>query len=316
MDSNKVSLIIPVYNTSSYLEKCFNSLRCQSYKNIEIIFVNDGSTDNSLELLKKFKKVDNRVKIVNQENHGVSYARNTGIDNSTGVYIMFVDSDDWVDADYVFQMIYNIKNSSMVCCNYNYDEDNLILNSKKENYKITKIEEQSVMYDLLLNNSNFSGFLWNKIFNSKIIQDNNIKFDEKLHINEDLLFICEYLRFCKKIYLIDVELYHYILHDSSALHNSFSIKQISKLNSLEKIITFYEKFSNINYDSLIFDYVFSAKKNLYLLKKYKISDMVMKKKCIEVCKLYFFKSFKKCNLKNKIKLLTISLFPKLYDKMK
>ncbi|MBQ9920107.1 MAG: glycosyltransferase family 2 protein, partial [Clostridia bacterium] len=99
--NKKVSIIVPVYNVAEYLEDCLNSLVNQSYENIEIISINDGSKDNSLEILKTFAEKDLRIKVFDNENHGVSYTRNFGIKNCTGDYIAFVDSDDIVAKNYI-----------------------------------------------------------------------------------------------------------------------------------------------------------------------------------------------------------------------
>ena len=100
----KISIIVPIYNVEKYLERCINSLINQTYKNIEIILVNDGSTDNSLIICEKYKNIDSRIILVNKENGGLSDARNVGIDNSSGNYITFIDSDDYIDDDYVYTL--------------------------------------------------------------------------------------------------------------------------------------------------------------------------------------------------------------------
>ena len=92
-----ISIIIPIYNAEKYIERCINSLKNQTYKNIEIICINDGSTDNSLNILKRIAITDNRITIIEQENKGVSVARNKGIESAKGKYIMFLDADDWFE---------------------------------------------------------------------------------------------------------------------------------------------------------------------------------------------------------------------------
>lgn len=101
----KISIIVPVYNSSRYLEKCFDSIRDQTYTDFEVIVINDGSTDCSGEICDKYAELDNRFKIIHKENGGVSKARNIGIDNANGEYITFIDSDDWIDVDYLQEFI-------------------------------------------------------------------------------------------------------------------------------------------------------------------------------------------------------------------
>ena len=106
MEKIKISVIVPVFNAEKYLKMCLNSLVSQTLKNIEIICIDDGSTDNSLAILDKFKSKDDRIKIIKQKNYGVSMARNNGISEAQGEYIGFVDADDWVDKDF-FEKLYN-----------------------------------------------------------------------------------------------------------------------------------------------------------------------------------------------------------------
>lgn len=113
MEKIKISVIVPVFNAEKYLKMCLNSLVSQTLKNIEIICIDDGSTDNSLAILDKFKSKDNRIKIIKQKNYGVSMARNNGISEAQGEYIGFVDADDWVDKDF-FEKLYNAAQNIML----------------------------------------------------------------------------------------------------------------------------------------------------------------------------------------------------------
>ena len=120
---NKVSIIVPVYNTSKYLNKCIDSIIKQTYKNIEIVLINDGSTDNSLEILKYYESMDKRIIVIDKRNTGVSDTRNIGISASTGEYIMFIDSDDFIDENTIEIMLKYIikKDVDVVRCNcYKY----------------------------------------------------------------------------------------------------------------------------------------------------------------------------------------------------
>ena len=101
----KISIIIPAYNVEAYIEKCINSVINQTYDDIEVIIINDGSTDNTAEIIEKYSKIDNRIKIVNKYNSGVSDSRNVGIEMFTGDYVFFLDSDDWVEKDYIIKAV-------------------------------------------------------------------------------------------------------------------------------------------------------------------------------------------------------------------
>ena len=114
MEKIKISVIVPVFNAEKYLKMCLNSLVSQTLKNIEIICIDDGSTDNSLAILDKFKSKDDRIKIIKQKNYGVSIARNNGISEAQGEYIGFVDADDWVDKDFLKNYIMPLKNIMLI----------------------------------------------------------------------------------------------------------------------------------------------------------------------------------------------------------
>ena len=117
---HKVSIIVPVYNCENYLERCMNSLINQSLEDIEIIAVNDGSTDGSLDILRKYQQLDNRIKVIDKQNTGVSDSRNRGIETSDSKYIVFVDSDDWIELNMLKDMYIKAENtqSDVVICSY------------------------------------------------------------------------------------------------------------------------------------------------------------------------------------------------------
>lgn len=110
----KVSLIVPIFNSQNYIDKCISSIVDQTYKNIEIILINDGSTDNSMEICNKWLKLDERIKIYNNTNHGVSYSRNFGIKKSTGYYVTFVDSDDIVSKYFIENLVTNLEKARQI----------------------------------------------------------------------------------------------------------------------------------------------------------------------------------------------------------
>lgn len=240
MNTPKISIIIPIYNAELYLKKCINSAINQTYQNIEIVCVNDGSTDNSLKILNVFD--DNRIKIINIENHGVSYARNLGIKNTTGDFIVFLDSDDYIENTCCEDLIENqIKNSSDLsyCGYYSKTTDDKIcgqwipeiLYSKTpvaDRYKITK--------HLVVTK---------KLFKTSIIKENNIQFDTTLHYAEDSLFLVQYLSFCNTISGIKKMLYTDVANPKSLCRNSeFKLRrQIEKrkaFNEISKITQIYD----------------------------------------------------------------------------
>lgn len=148
MGDELVSIVVPVYNVEHYLDKCIKSLMQQSYRNIEIILVNDGSTDNSLFICQKYKKNDKRIKIINKKNGGLSDARNYGIDKATGFYITFVDSDDWLDEDAIEIAVKYLKenNADISIYGMSIDSDKKVMKVKKPKRKYVLDSEKALIY--------------------------------------------------------------------------------------------------------------------------------------------------------------------------
>ena len=134
--NNLISIIVPIYNVEKYLKKCIDSIINQTYKNLEIILVDDGSPDNCGKICDEYAKKDNRIKVIHKENGGVSSARNVGVENATGEYIGFVDSDDYIEKDMYEVLINNLKKENAdisIISNYEVYKNKIIENKKKEN---------------------------------------------------------------------------------------------------------------------------------------------------------------------------------------
>lgn len=217
MENNiKVSIIIPVYNTSIYLEKCLNSLINQSLKEIEIICINDGSTDNSLEILQKYAQSDKRIVIIKQKNKGQSAARNAGINAAQGEYIGFIDSDDWTD-ETMFEKLYNNAksfDSDITMCSINVYDEKTGKFDVNDPYMTLDLFPKSFK-SKAFNYKDCLDFLfricvtpWNKIYNNSWIQKNDLKFEEGINF-EDTIFSVETLIKSEKISLVDEPLVMY-----------------------------------------------------------------------------------------------------------
>lgn len=244
-DSSRISVIIPIYNTEKYLKRCLNSVINQTYKNIEIILINDGSTDHSKEICETLTRQDKRIKMINKTNSGVSNTRNTGIKNSRGEYLFFVDSDDYIEKDCLEKMINKLeKEKSDICiCGYYIEKNKL-----KEKIHISNnknLQFKKLIFDL---DSNILGYPW-----GKLVKKNNIKveFNNNISIKEDLVFWLENSESIKKISIIDEPLYNYILNNSSLLNSKkIDEKKISVLKANDFIINYdipeYIKYKEIN----------------------------------------------------------------------
>lgn len=225
MINSKISIIVPVYNVEKYLNKCLDSLVNQTYKNIEIICVNDGSTDNSLDILNEYANKDERVIVVNKKNGGISDARNVGIVKVTGEYMMFVDSDDWIDLEICEKSLdVMIKYSvDVVMCSYirEYAGKSLPKIIFNEDCYFNENETRYQLYRRLFGlygeqlrqpeNADAIVTAWGKLYKSKLIIDNNIKFvdTKKIGTCEDALFNIEVFQYVKNSYFLNKCFYHY-----------------------------------------------------------------------------------------------------------
>lgn len=214
---DKVSIIVPVFQVDRYLEKCIKSIIQQSYRNIEIILVDDGSTDNSPMICDEFAQHDDRIRVVHKKNGGVSSARNAGIDLMQGEYCCFIDGDDYLDESYISSMLHTMqeKGVDMVCCgcwreNLNGD----ILWERKAD--ITQSFDQKGSILELFTPTSFVGWPWNKLFKTSIIEEFNIRFDENIKYCEDEIFVLTYLLHSKNTCYVKEQLYHYMENNMSA----------------------------------------------------------------------------------------------------
>lgn len=247
MINNKISIIVPIYNSEKFIADCIESLINQTYQNIEIILINDGSSDNSYEICKKYQSIDSRIRLVSQVNSGVSKARNKGIEVATGHYIMFVDSDDYADKQLCELLISRNKDSykDMVFCSYLY------INAKSgEMIKLPKYDRENNISSVLdLAGENFNFFYLNLYFNSPVCKlyryelVKNVIFNSELSLGEDLLFNLDFLEKCEKISFVNEALYFYRIGGG----NSLSSKNYK--NRLEMVKTVFDR-SQISFRKL------------------------------------------------------------------
>ena len=211
-EEKKVSIIVPIYNAQDTIENCVNSIINQTYKNIEIILVNDGSKDKSLEICYNLKKTDNRIIVIDKKNEKVSKTRNKGIEVAKGEYIMFVDADDIIELDMIEELTRGIQFFDLCACNYKKIENEKVsIKSNIEPFNTTKINEYIEMLkpEMLFNQ------LWNKIYRANIIKENNIKFNEHIQVGEDYLFNINYIANANSVNYINNPLYKYTIQENS-----------------------------------------------------------------------------------------------------
>ena len=241
----EVSVIIPVYNSEKYILRCIKSILNQTFKNFELICIDDGSKDNSYRIIKELKKIDKRIKLIKQENSGPSKARNNGIKIANGKYIAFIDSDDYIEKDYIENMLDVASNSDIVITNYkekikDVERDIDIFKFLNEE----KIETDSkIIYEVILGGG---GYVWGKLFKKEILEKNNIMFDENIDMFEDLLFTLEV--FTNSKYISKSNKKKYIYNKS----NCNSITKKYDYNMFFKQALIQEKLKNIINNSSFF----------------------------------------------------------------
>lgn len=219
MDDIFLSIIIPAFNSEKYIGKCLESIVNQNYNNYEVIIVNDGSTDNTEKICKNIIKDNNKFKIINKINGGVSSARNEALKISTGKYIWFIDSDDYIEKD-AFKIIYEkIDNVDVLAFGY----EQIYKTKQTYKFKERKIDQDKAIKYMFLNKI-FIGALWNKVIKREIIEQ--IRFDERISFGEDLLFQYYTLKSSKKIKIINNILYHYVIRDGGICKSSDIDKKI------------------------------------------------------------------------------------------
>ena len=246
----KISIIIPVYNVEKYLKRCIESVLNQTYHDFELILINDGSKDNSGYICDEYARCDERIKVVHQENKGVSVARNKGIELATGEYIMFIDSDDFIELNTLQILVQILDKEKYDLVVYGY-----IMEFIYNNYKKINISPNNKVYDdVKLYLKEFSyyrsngifGYVFNKLYNTKIIKENKILFSENISFAEDVYFNFDILPFCNNIKVINNNLYHYmhqsyntlskIQHNEPYTSNEIyykTVKFLKKMNSYD-----------------------------------------------------------------------------------
>lgn len=312
----KISIIVPVYNVEKYIKKCIDSILAQTYKNYELLLINDGSTDNSGNICEEYRLKDNRITIINKENGGQADARNYGMEVAKGKYIIFIDADDYID-DNMLELLINpflkYEDISFTSCGYY----NVFLNDvlTNRNSGIEKILDKKQCEISLSRNKEICFMLWNKLFRRDIL--NNIRFI-KGQLHEEIHFMREVCKVMNKCYYIDMPLYYYIRERDGNTESEFREQRLIALKEfdlfekdmvIENNIDAAQSFSIMQMEFIISFYDKNKKnkqcknqlKNKYnLLYKKNVNNIELRKKY----KLFYYSPELFCwliYLKNKIK---------------
>lgn len=235
MENVELSIVIPVYNAEKYIEDTIKSILDQTYKNWELILVNDGSKDESQYICEKLALKDKRIKLISKENSGVSDSRNTGIKAAQGKYIGFVDSDDLIEKDMFEKMILNFYESEIIICGYKIRtikgkiiKDSFRKPSLKGIFFLKEIENIFMEEGQLFNS------VWNKFYLTEIIKKNKIFFKTDLKTGEDLVFNLNYLSCIRKVSFLDENLYIYFKRENESITHSYIENAFERLKIIYK----------------------------------------------------------------------------------
>ena len=261
-DKPLVSIILPVYNAKNHIARCIESIRAQTYQNIQIIILNDGSKDISLPVCEMYQKVDPRILLVDKDNSGVSDTRNLGLRLAEGKYIQFVDSDDYIDPDYTEHLVTAAEEQSadLVIAPYNMVIPREISSGRRLQEKLAALlpgeeaapepaeEEPEIrVYNFLpkglLDTEGFAlhlmdkpasyyySVLWNKLYRRDILDSHEIFFVSKIHWAEDLVFNLQYIQYADRFYAIDQPGYYYVQNPQSLVHTQINPSAIVKMKT-------------------------------------------------------------------------------------
>jgi len=251
-----ISVIVPVYKCEKYLKMCIESIISQTYTNLEIILVDDGSPDNSPEICDWFALQDARIKVFHKSNGGASSARNVGLYSSSGDYICFVDSDDMLPEDSIMNLWYGIVNNK---CQYVAGMCGILGSNKVKNHisfdKIIDYNKNPIdLFEYITKSGSYSPY--SKLYDAEVIKKNNLRFDENLKCSEDALFLRQYLSYCSRIVLIPKIVYMYNVSNNASLskkfYPDFCFYYAEKMKALEKLVGVLEISEDIK-NKFIFD---------------------------------------------------------------
>ncbi len=314
---NLVSIIVPIYNVEQYLEKCIESILNQTYASIEIILVDDGSTDGSSQICDRYLQRTN-VKVCHIANGGVGNARNFGIQKAVGDYITFVDADDTILPDHIENMVnLMVQNEAqLVICDFRkLTNTNDMPLQKCEECSSRLIRGKEALDEMSNKSSEIWGYVWNKLFRTKIIRENKLEFLTGIKIWEDMLFCAEYYIYCNKIVVNPRKTYLYLERDGSAVNNNDYSSVRTKYDAALQLNIFLEKHliqKEIKDDSLFAQWVHKivAETSIYDISMQFSSGKYIKER-IEKCRKTAFSNRKYLSGKSRIKLYLYKICPRV-----
>lgn len=236
-----VSIIIPIYNGAIPLVRCLESVRCQRFEDIEIILVNDGSTDSTAEICKMYERLDPRVVYIEKENGGVSQARNVAIERATGTYLQFVDADDYIDenATRLFLERAQETGADMVISHFCRVKDSRI--SVQGFLETTDVLSRTQLALHLLDEpaSFYYGVMWNKLYKRSIVMDHHVRCNQEFGWSEDMLFNLEYIRYAQTFCTLRTPVYYYVKNPDSITASALTPKRM--VSTRKNLFPYYKE---------------------------------------------------------------------------
>lgn len=276
MKEIKISVIIPVYNTEKFLKRCIESVINQTLKDIEIIIINDGSTDKSLEIIKKIKKIENRIKILDEKNEGSSSARNKGLKIAFGKYVCFVDSDDYLEENTMLEELYNrCERNNLDICVFDYYNDFGVRKeyiNNLESQENVLIDREEYIKGLISNKSGISVCL--KFIKRELFIKNDIIFPKNAFMGEDLFTSLKLVFFSERIEKINKAYYNYVQHENQGTKIIKPVKKYKDLFLLYKEMEIFLKEKNefYKYEDVFFSRIYRICRNI-LRKEYEDTEL-------------------------------------------
>lgn len=300
----KVSVIVPAYNAEEYIEECLNSICKQTYENIEIVVIDDGSKDGTASIIRQFADRDLRVCAFFNENHGVSYSRNYGIEKSNGEYVTFVDADDIVSPSFVAQMVCDLEKYDADMAAVGMIKSKSFSQERFTDGETIVYENSEVLKQLF---ESYGGFLCNKLFRYRLLQTNRIRLEHKIAVCEDLLFNVEYLKHCKKSVYNSGEKYFYRQSENSASYRLDNIRWFDSMEVYQRILNITKDIPEV-YETVEYSYAMFLGAAKYRIRFIYDKNGQLKLKIEEEWKR-IHKCWRQFSLKKRIKLYLFDLAP-------
>lgn len=309
----KLTVIVPVYNVEKYLHRCIDSILNQTFKDFELILVNDGSTDNSAQICEEYSQKDKRIKVIHKQNGGLSSARNVGLDIAEGEYIGFVDSDDYISHNMFNELYQKIRkhNADLAICNFLYiKEDELFSNTYEKLDIVEEFEGLEIINQLYQSKGTQFVVAWNKLYKKKLF--NQLRYEDGF-LHEDEYIIHKILYRCEKVVYSPRSMYYYVQRNGSIMNTTNNKKSIDIVRAFEDRVKFFRKINNLSlYQKAMDAYIVRT-----LIEYNRVTDSQIKVYLSDSVRkvLYLLLKNKKLLFKEKIAFIFLAISPKLYDKL-